>query len=961
MSESASITSPAPDLAFVVGSLVSTRGRDWVVLPGSDTELLVLRPLGGGDDDVAGVLPALEHVSHATFALPSATDLGDDRSAKLLRDALRIGFRSSGGPLRSLASLAVSPRPYQLVPLLLALRQETVRLLIADDVGVGKTVEAGLIAAELLAQGTVDRLTVLCPPSLAEQWRTELAEKFGLDGELVLPGTITRLQRDLAQDESVFERYPITVVSTDFIKAEHRRHDFLRAAPELVIIDEAHGCASDDTGRGSTGRTQRYRLVRELAADPARHLLLVTATPHSGNDAAFRNLIGLLDPALRDVDLATESGRRRLADHMVQRRRADIRDYLGQDTQFPKDRLTQEVAYRLHAQHRALFDDVLRYVRGQVQDRTGTRLQQRIRWWSALSLLRAMASSPAAAQATLQTRAAADEAETESTADRVGASEILDQVEDDGLEGADSTPGAVTTERAEKPTHRRALREFADRAATLKASPETDAKLALLTEQVRKLLKDGYHPIVFCRFIQTAEYVMRHLRATLKKTEVEVVTGEFPAEERAVRVAELSERADGNAKVLVATDCLSEGVNLQDDFQAVIHYDLAWNPTRHEQREGRVDRFGQPRETVRAMLIYGEDSGIDGIILDVLLRKHEAIRRDLGISVPVPPQSDQVLAALLEGLLMRGRDSDQLEFDLGLPAQAQDLEAQWRSSAEEEKRSRTRFAQAAIRPDEVQAAVDAARLSLGQPADIATFTHSALEELGAQPRRDGNGFVADTAPLPLGLRDALGAGTTSIRFVADYPAPRGSAVLVRTDSTVGTIAAFVLDSALDGALPQRERPARRCGVVRTADVQTPTTALLMRFRTHLALPARDGERVQLAEEARVLAFTGQPDAPDWLSRAATETLLTARPTGNTPPDAARNIVAGILDSLPRLEPALEQAATAISEELRADHAAVRLAARGERAGALGIRGLSVTPQLPVDILGVYLYLPADPR
>ena len=122
---------------------------------------------------------------------------------------------------------------------------------------------------------------------------------------------------------------------------------------------------------------------------------------------------------------------------------------------------------------------------------------------------------------------------------------------------------------------------------------------------MRRLLKDGFHPIVFCRFIPTAGYVAAHLRDRLPKTLVEVVTGELAPEERAQRVRALAEAAGSTAKVLVATDCLSEGVNLQDDFQAVVHYDLAWNPTRHEQREGRVDRFGQPREIVRAVTLYG--------------------------------------------------------------------------------------------------------------------------------------------------------------------------------------------------------------------------------------------------------------------------------------------------------------------------------------------------------------------
>ncbi|WP_300593795.1 DEAD/DEAH box helicase, partial [Microbacterium sp.] len=310
---------------FAIGSLVTARGRDWVVLPESDPDFLVAKPLGGSDAEITGLIPAVEEVTSATFPPPSPADRGDDRSGRMLREALRIGFRSSGGPFRSLASLNVDPRPYQLVPLLLGLRQETVRLLIADDVGIGKTVEAGLVASELLAQGTVQRLAVLCPPSLAEQWRRELSEKFGLDAQLVLPSTITRLERALAVGEELFTRYPVTVVSLDFIKSERHRYEFQRTAPELIIVDEAHTVAADDSGTGSAGRTQRYNLIRSLADDKTRHLILTTATPHSGNDGAFRNLIGLLDDDLKTIDLSSDSGRRLLARYMVQRRRGDIR------------------------------------------------------------------------------------------------------------------------------------------------------------------------------------------------------------------------------------------------------------------------------------------------------------------------------------------------------------------------------------------------------------------------------------------------------------------------------------------------------------------------------------------------------------------------------------------------------------------------------------------------------------
>jgi len=959
-----SIATPQTDAGFAVGSLVHARGRDWVVLPDSDATMLVLRPLGGGDDDIAGVLPAHEVVRPATFAPPEPEDLGDDRSARMLRDALRIGFRSTGGPFRSLAGLAVSPRPYQLVPLLMALRQETVRLLIADDVGIGKTIEAGLVATEMLAQGSARGLTVLCPPSLATQWQQELSQKFGLEAEVVLPGTVRRLERGLAGDESVFSRHRVTVVSTDFIKSDSRRHEFLRAAPDLIIVDEAHGSVNDDSGRGSSGRTQRYRLLRDLADDGRRHLILVTATPHSGNEGSFRNLIGLLDNALADVELSSEHGRRALAQHLVQRRRADIRHYLDQDTQFPKDRQVQERPYLLSAAHRDLFDDVLAYVRGQVQDTSGSRLDQRVRWWSALSLLRAMASSPAAARATLATRSAAASAQSVNAADDLGRSAVLDLAEDDALDGADATPGALADDTPGSRS-RRLLTQLAERAAELQTRPQDDAKLTALIAEIRKLLKDkdaggaGFHPIVFCRFIQTAHYVTAALRQAFPRVAIEVVTGEHAADERSARVAALVDEAASGPKILVATDCLSEGVNLQEDFQAVIHYDLAWNPTRHEQREGRVDRFGQPRDVVRALLIYGEDTGIDGIVLDVLLRKHEAIRKDLGISVAVPPQSDQVLAALLEGVLMRGADSEQMTLDLGVMPQAKELDDQWRSSAEDERRSRSRFAQATIHPEEVQAALDAAQAAMGEPADVRSFVMGALRELGADVLEDGpGGATVDIGNTPIGLRDALRVKGTTITFAADLPAPKGAAVFQRTDPTVAGLARFVLDGALDARLPEALRPARRCGMIATRSVDQMTTALLLRLRTHLTLPGAGGDRTHVAEEAKVVAFAGNPNNPRWLGRAEVERLMTALPDSNVPRDVATNTMAAVLAAVPALDDELARVAQEVADELREAHVTVRMAARGDRVGRLVTHGLEVTPEVPVDLLGVYVFRPA---
>jgi Helicase conserved C-terminal domain/TrwC relaxase len=352
------------------------------------------------------------------------------------------------------------------------------------------------------------------------------------------------------------------------------------------------------------------------------------------------------------VDLESVVGRERLAAHFVQRRRADIRSFLG-DTPFPQDRLSQERPCTLAPEYKGLFSDVLAYARETVQDPSGGPVRQRVRYWSALALLRALASSPRAAAVTLLTRARNLDAEDVDEADQLGRSAVLDLPDEETYESADAAVGADDDAAEGDTPQRRRLRRFARRAQELEGSG--DRKLAEATQIVTELLLDGFNPIVFCRFIDTAEYVADHLAAKLGPGyAVAAVTGTLPPDERIARIEELASQ-DGRRPVLVATDCLSEGVNLQQHFQAVVHYDLAWNPTRHEQREGRVDRFGQVAPIVRAVTLYGIDNAIDGIVLNVLLRKHEQIRKALGISVPVPDRSDDVVQAILEGLLL-GKD-----------------------------------------------------------------------------------------------------------------------------------------------------------------------------------------------------------------------------------------------------------------------------------------------------------------
>ncbi|MFE4372162.1 helicase-related protein [Streptomyces sp. NPDC056835] len=983
------------------GDLVSARGRDWVVQPSPADEadgLVIAQPLDGDREYLTALFP--HEIKDPGFGPPEAVpgEVGDFASAGLLRTALRIAATHGAGPFRSLASISVQPRQYQLVPLMMALRMDTVRLLIGDDVGIGKTVEAALIAKELIEQGSARNMAVLCSPSLAEQWQRELREKFGMDAVLVLPSTAARLEKTTEQGQSIFDRYPCTVVSTDFIKQEERRGNFKRTCPDILIVDEAHSCV----GTG-TGHQLRYELLRELAADADRHLVLVTATPHSGDVHAFAKLTGLLDPALQNLDPTLPAHRDRLARHFVQRRRRDIKRYLDEETPFPRARMVRETPYHLDKEYAGFVTDVLTYAREQVRRPDGAH-QQRMTWVSVLALLRCVLSSPAAAAETLRVRAGVATAHTDAEIESFHRA-VLDLTDDESVDGQDGVPGSLL-DTPENSVGARKLKSFAARADQL-SGPAHDAKLRTLVDEVKGLLVDGYDPIVFCRYVPTAEYVAGHLAKALgRSAHVDAVTGKLHPDARQARIDELT--AKHGRHVLVATDCLSEGVNLQDDFGAVLHYDLSWNPTRHEQREGRVDRFGQARENVRAVTLFDTDTGIDGLVLDVLIRKHQAIAEQVGVVVPVPDGGEGVLKALSSSLFLRGKENtEQLTLDIGTEAlfsQARErLHKEWEDAADRESKVLTKFAQSGLRPEEVQAELNALRQALGEPADIADFTRETLKSLGSPVRPDphSTGFTAPAGPLPRGLRHGLGiyedhdqatgpgvaqapargtakgkakskaktgkaVASNELVFHQDLPVPAGQHALFRTDPAVRAVARYVLDSALDRSLSEIDRPARRLGVIRTAAVDHRVVLLLVRYRFHLTLPPRRRAdrtpvkpRELVAEDAQLLAWRTTNDGTrEWLTDDETAELLPATPDRNTIPSMRDQQISRALEELDEVKGDLASHGHDLARRLEAAHLRVREAAgeRGRARGAAAARGITAEPAGEPDLLGVYVYV-----
>lgn len=944
---------------FKPGDLVKARGREWVVLPELGADILRLRPLGGSEEDFTLIYLPLEPIAPepATFSLPDPEKTGSRQAALLLRDALRLKLRSGAGPFRSFGNLAFEPRAYQLVPLLMALKLDVIRLLVADDVGIGKTIEAGLVAREMLDRGEIERTTVICPPHLCDQWQEELSSKFHIEAEIVRTGTAARLERGLRPGESVFEVYPHTVVSLDYIKADRRLDDFLRACPEFVIVDEAHTCVQSS----NTLRHQRYQLLKGLAATtPKRHMILLTATPHSGDDTAFHNLLGLLQPqfsTLREMGEGRERNdlREKLSNHFVQRRRGDIaewRDSVG----FPV-RESREATYTLGGEWGSLFENVLDYARGMVQRaEKGSRLEQRMSWWAALALLRCVSSSPAAASVALRTRLKAAEGESESdqlvALDQMAGEQVLDGLVEEGLSRDEGVP-AGTVESFQDAAILKRLIDQADKLRGLKSDP----KASLLASEVRRLVKEGFRPVIFCRYIATAHYLEGVLREALGSETVQVlcITGELPPEAREERVRNLEELEVNILPVLVATDCLSEGINLQRQFDAVVHYDLTWNPTRHEQREGRVDRFGQGSKVVRTLMIYGGNNPVDGAVLKVILRKAEKIRKELGVAVPLPMDNTRVIEAVMQAVLLQSpRKITQMpQLSLGFEEVEHYVDVAWQEA--KDRVSRTVFAQRRLRPDDVLPEWRKAVSFMGGEEDVLRFVKGVSARLGASLEKMDGYYRLPIGHFPKTLQERLesaGVGA-SIKLAFSQSASAGAAFVPRSHPLVAILADYVAEQSLETENPEF---GARCSAFFTGEVSVRTTVYLLRLRCQLAVEkrAKGGifglERTLLSEECLGVAVEGSSSLR-LLPEEQSLSLLSMEAGKNMSDGQKSMLVRQALGSLGRLQVEFETIAYKRADELLADHRRIR-----EASEMRGVR-YSVTPALPVDIIGAYVLMP----
>ncbi|MDR1138188.1 MAG: hypothetical protein LBK91_07675, partial [Synergistaceae bacterium] len=768
----------------------------------------------------------------------------------------------------------------------------------------------------------------------------ELSSHFNMRAVALTASTASRLERSSCG--SVFEHYPFTVVSLDYIKSENHRDNFLHMAPECVVVDEAHTC----TLRGR-GRQRRFELLKALSEETQRHMIMLTATPHSGDDDAFHNLLSILRKDFLNIQSEVD-GHSRLRDQLsryfVQRRRKDIDEW--NDQNFFPTRMTKELTYKLSGAWEVFFDDVRAYCASLAvkAEKKGSPLI----WFVSLALLRCVASSPAAAARALATKltTSADRLpkEGEAYADERS---IFDGDIDD-LSLPDIEPPAIIEGSEENTLLKKLIRE-ADNLTVA----DNDPKLAALEKHLRLLLNDGFNPVVFCRYIATAKYVAEKLAIAFDNVPVESVTGELPSDERMERVLSLVE---SERRILVATDCLSEGVNLQDYFDALVHYDLAWNPTRHEQREGRVDRFGQRSPEVRCAMIYGENNPVDGLILKVILKKAEIIRRELGIMVPLPDDDAKLQQALVKSVILKGLKKIKTEaprqLTLGFDDEPDFSEVgqRWQNAVEKMKKNRTIFAQRSLKPADVLPEWEREQYALGNPGNVKKFVLGATGRLGSPLASVGKKgtYALTTSGFEAGLKGRLREQGLSNNYPIDFrnPPMANTNYIHRSHPLVTALADELLETALSSD-PSRRAVVSRCAVTITRDVKKLTRIYLLRIRHQLTSMRGGKSHPMMAEEMATVAFEGT-NPPSPMSPENAGSLLEVNPSANAlNPEVYIREAIEFWDLLGKW---IDEFASLRAKSLREDHMRVKDASNDSGR-------YDVKPCLPPDLLGVYVLLP----
>ncbi|HRD14556.1 MAG TPA: helicase-related protein, partial [Mycobacterium sp.] len=517
----------------------------------------------------------------------------DPAEFRLVAEALRIRMAGLHDPMVAVSSSAVDPLPHQIKAVYGELLPRTpLRFLLADDPGAGKTIMAGLYAKELMLRGDLNRMLIIAPGSLVEQWQDELATKFGITAELLSREMITNLV-----DSNPFTRYPILIARMDQLARSDDLLALLDASDwDLIVVDEAHRMSANYYS-GELDTTRRYQLGQRLG-EITRHLLLMTATPHAGSESSFQAFLALLDPDRFEGEYRSGAHTTDTTGLMRRMVKEELLTFEGKPL-FP-ERIAETVPYQLSDGEKHLYDEVTRYVREEMNraERLGSDNPRARTVGFALTVLqRRLASSTHAILRSLQRRRERLEAKRQEMLNprfspmedamanlpwtRLEDPDELDAEETENLEEAvvDAATAAQTV--AELEFEIAQLDKLVDLARSVSDSGEdrkwTELRRLLLDD---KHVLDSYHGprklIIFTEHRDTLNYLTQQIRNVLGRADA-VVTIHGGTQRGDRRVIREAFTHDPDVRVLVATDAAGEGLNLQA-AHLMINYDLPWNP-----------------------------------------------------------------------------------------------------------------------------------------------------------------------------------------------------------------------------------------------------------------------------------------------------------------------------------------------------------------------------------------------
>lgn len=647
--------------AVAIGDRVRVRDRVWRVarmqnLPQSRV-VLEIEPVGNGSGRISVVAPP-EKIERLPGEELQFESRGFDAFVPWSANLRILGatLTRETGLITGARFGRVVLEAYQLAPVLRLLAKPRPSLLIADDVGLGKTIEAGLAMLELLARHRVQRILVVAPPGLLLQWKEELFEKFGLEFTLIENAAgLSREQTRLPAGASPWDMLGRVITSIDFLKKETIQKRALRKRWDLIIVDEAHSLAESGTPQNPY-RTQRTRLGAALR-DNTRGLLLLTATPHNGYPHSFRSLIELVDPTAATLTGPTNALHRRISGAMVRRLKSQIarRTEDGSWVEAFPPRNVEGLPVIVDSSNKELLRKVGAYCSRTALAAEGTEEDELVSFAMQIIKKRAL-SSRTALRKTLEYRLEALRKETAREQPPTN-SELRDLQ-------ADLPLGEATLERTAKKLlrssipkdekRRRAeIRALGSIQKLLRVLAEPDPKVEMLIAELRDIVIDQRQKvIVFTEYLDTLSAIETALsREEGLKGRWTILRGGMTGRRRKLVQQQFEQRAD----ILLATDAASEGLNLQHVCHRVIHFELPWNPNRLEQRNGRVDRYGQKHPPQIRYLFY-PDSPEE----DVLHRLTERIKRMHGDRVSTPD-----ILGVVSGLADIGKGLTQLDPEAG--------------------------------------------------------------------------------------------------------------------------------------------------------------------------------------------------------------------------------------------------------------------------------------------------------